>query len=57
MRYDDPEIRRAYVAAATEAVEALAIKVSGPEYRELEQWLAELGDWSDGEPPPAPHHW
>ncbi|MGX7951753.1 hypothetical protein ACWPM1_04220 [Tsuneonella sp. HG249] len=57
MTYDTAAERVAYAAGAAEAVEAVFLEMSATGYRELEQWLLELRAWSEGEPPPAPHHW
>jgi hypothetical protein len=57
MRYDDPAERAAYVAGFAEAVEATVLQLDPPHARELEGWLRELRDWTNGEPPPGPHRW
>ena len=56
MSYDAGQ-RDAYVAGATEAVAASILNVTAGQARELEQWLAELAEWTGGEPPDAPHRW
>ena len=55
--YDIAEARRAYLCGARAAADGLFFHMDGPEIRAMEQWLADLGAWTGGPPPPAPHEW
>ena len=58
MTYDDPEIRRAYLAGVRDAVEGVIPFCPADRARELEEWIsADLAAWSGGGPPPAPWLW
>ena len=57
MRYDYPEERRAFTAGARTAIDAVAIHLQPTHVRELEQWLSDLGGWTNGDPPLAPDRW
>jgi hypothetical protein len=55
--YNNPEMRRAFIAGARVAVDAAILDLSPPVANELEQWLSDLECWTDGDPPLAPHQW
>jgi hypothetical protein len=57
MDYADSAIRQAFVAGAREAVDAAALTLPPPQANELDQWMRDLGCWTEGEPPPGPHRW
>ena len=57
MPYETAESRRAYVEGARAAYESAAITVSAGEKTALEDWLAELEQWTAGDPPPCPVDW
>ena len=57
MGYDDLATRQAFIAGATAAVGAAVLNMPTAEARELEGWLDELSQWTEGEPPDAPDKW
>jgi len=57
MRFDDPEVRAAYVAGVEEALEGAMLRLPAPELTALRQWRRDLRGWTRGAPPPSPLRW
>ena len=57
MWYDEPKAREAFRQGARDAFESSAIHMAARERRALTQWLDELEEWDEGEPPAAPVNW
>lgn len=57
MWHDEPKAREAFRQGAREAFELSAIHMVARERRALTQWLDELEEWDEGEPPAAPVNW
>jgi len=55
--FEDRAARDCYRRGVRDALEAGVIHRSPGIALALQQWLADLDAWSDGEPPVAPHHW
>ena len=54
MWHDEPKAREAFRKGARDAFESCAIRMDAPEKRAVTQWLDELDEWNEGEPPAAP---
>lgn len=57
MWQDEPKAREAFRKGARDAFESCAIHMDAPERRAVTQWLDELDEWNEGEPPAAPINW
>lgn len=53
----NPGERDAYIQGARDAMESMALTGNAPGLRMLESWIAELEEWTTGEPPPPPYQW
>lgn len=54
MRFHEPDVRDAYRLGARELYDAVSERMKSQHVRAIEQWLAELDSWDDGEPPATP---
>lgn len=58
IRYDSPELRRAYIQGARDALDSLLIACPPLLVRETEDWIAtDLTRWDTGGPPLSPSRW
>jgi hypothetical protein len=57
MWHDEPKAREAFRQGARDAFESSVTHMDAREKRAISQWLHELDDWHDGEPPATPVNW
>ena len=57
MWHDDPQVREAFRRGAREAFDSCAIRMDARQKIAVTQWLDELEEWDEGEPPVAPIDW
>jgi hypothetical protein len=57
MRFDDPDIRKAYRRGVADAYESACIHVPATRRLAVDAWLRDLEAWESGEPPEPPHRW
>ena len=57
MWHDDPRAREAFRQGARAAFESSVIHMGARERWALTQWLEELEEWDEGEPPASPVEW
>jgi len=55
--HDEPKAREAFRQGVRDAFESSVIHMDAREKRAITEWLDELDEWQDGEPPAAPVNW